>query len=82
MGGRLGGVDIARRETFNQGRVPLQTLRADVDYHYTTANTKYGIIGIKVWIAKGEIYTKKSKQSLMKDIVDLVDGGATKADLE
>ena len=57
-------------------------MRADIDYHYTTASTKYGIIGIKVWIAKGEIYTKKSKQSLMRDIVDLVDGNGAKSDAE
>lgn len=52
VGGRLGGVDIARREKFSDGRVPLQTLRSDIDYHYTQAVTKYGVIGVKVWIAK------------------------------
>jgi small subunit ribosomal protein S3 len=74
VGGRLGGVDIARTETFNKWRVPLQTLRADIDYSYTTAETKYGILGIKVWIAKWEVYAKKSKQALMRDIIDKVDG--------
>lgn len=67
---RLWGVDIARKETFNDGRVPLQTLRADIDYHDMQAHTKYGVLGVKVWIAKGEIFAKKSKQSLMKEIVD------------
>ncbi|MBS8121866.1 30S ribosomal protein S3 [Candidatus Vampirococcus lugosii] len=54
--GRLGGADIARGETFIKGRVPLQTLRADIDYYYTTAVTKYGVLGIKVWIYKGDLY--------------------------
>lgn len=45
---------------FINGRVSLQTFRADIDYHYTTALTKYGIIGVKVWISKGDIYAKKS----------------------
>ncbi len=43
---------MARKETFKDGRIPLQTLRADVDYYYTQANTKYGVLGIKVWIYK------------------------------
>lgn len=54
VGGRLGGVDLSRSEKFTDGRIPLQTLRSDIDYHYTTALTKYGILGIKVWICKGE----------------------------
>jgi len=53
--GRLGGTDIARTEWFRDGRVPLHTLRADIDYGYATAQTTYGIIGVKVWIFKGEI---------------------------
>ena len=73
VGGRLWGVDIARKETFNQGRVPLQTLRADIDYHSLQAHTKYGVLGVKVWIAKGEIFAKKSKQALMKELVDKID---------
>ncbi len=72
--GRLWWVDIARTETFSKGRVPLQTLRADIDYYHAIANTKYGALGIKVWVAKWEVYVKKSKQSLMKDIIDKVDG--------
>lgn len=58
VAGRLGGVDIARSEEFSEGRVPLQTLRSDIDYNYTPSITKYGVIGVKVWISKGEIYTK------------------------
>lgn len=58
VAGRLGGVDIARSEEFSEGRVPLQTLRSDIDYNYTPAITKYGVIGVKVWISKGEIYSK------------------------
>ena len=55
-GGRLGGADIARAEWYREGRVPLHTLRADIDYATAEANTTYGIIGVKVWIFKGEIY--------------------------
>ncbi|UFX82783.1 30S ribosomal protein S3 [Candidatus Absconditicoccus praedator] len=60
ISGRLGGADIARGETFIDGRVPLQTIRADIDYYYTTAVTKYGVLGVKVWVYKGDVY-KKSK---------------------
>ena len=55
VGGRLGGAEIARSEWYREGRVPLHTLRADVDYATHEANTTYGIIGVKVWIFKGEI---------------------------
>ena len=55
VGGRLGGADIARTEWYREGRVPLHTLRADIDYGTAEAETTYGIIGIKVWIFKGEI---------------------------
>jgi small subunit ribosomal protein S3 len=54
-GGRLGGAEIARVEGYHEGRVPLHTLRADVDYATATAKTTYGTIGIKVWIFKGEV---------------------------
>ena len=54
-GGRLGGAEIARTESYREGRVPLHTLRADIDYATSTAKTTYGTIGIKVWIFKGEI---------------------------
>jgi len=55
LGGRLGGAEIARSEWYREGRVPLHTLRADVDYATHEASTTYGIIGVKVWIFKGEI---------------------------
>jgi small subunit ribosomal protein S3 len=54
-GGRLGGAEIARMEWYREGRVPLHTLRADVDYGVATAKTTYGTCGVKVWIFKGEI---------------------------
>jgi small subunit ribosomal protein S3 len=56
--GRLGGADMARTEQYKQGRIPLQTLRADIDYALVEARTIYGIIGVKVWIFKKEIYGK------------------------
>ncbi|MGH2570913.1 MAG: 30S ribosomal protein S3 [bacterium] len=56
--GRLGGSEMARRETYREGRVPLHTLRADIDYASVTCRTTYGAIGVKVWIFKGEILTK------------------------
>jgi len=55
VGGRLGGAEIARSEWYREGRVPLHTLRADIDYGTAEAHTTYGIIGVKVWIFKGEI---------------------------
>lgn len=55
--GRLGGAEMARREWYREGRVPLQTLRADIDYGFAEAKTTYGIIGVKVWIFKGETIT-------------------------
>lgn len=55
VAGRLGGAEIARPEWFREGRVPLQTLRADIDYATARANTTYGVIGVKVWIFKGEV---------------------------
>ncbi len=56
MGGRLNGAEIARSEWYREGRVPLHTLRADIDYGFAEAKTTYGIIGIKVWIYKGEVF--------------------------
>lgn len=57
-GGRLNGVEIARNEFFTAGRIPLQTFRANIDYALVPANTSYGVIGIKVWIYKGDVFTK------------------------
>lgn len=59
--GRLGGAEMARREWFREGRVPLHTIRADIDYGFAEAHTTYGVIGIKVIIFKGEILPDKSK---------------------
>lgn len=62
VSGRLGGAEIARKEWYREGRVPLATLRADIDYGLAEAKTTYGIIGIKVWIFKGEVLEKKHRQ--------------------
>jgi len=56
VGGRLNGAEIARREWYREGRVPLHTFRADIDYGFAEAKTTYGVIGVKVWIFKGEVY--------------------------
>ena len=61
VSGRLGGAEISRREWYREGRVPLATLRADLDYGVAEASTTYGVIGVKVWIFKGEIIQKKVK---------------------
>lgn len=64
VSGRLNGAEIARSEWYLEGRVPLHTLRADIDYGVAESNTTYGVIGVKVWIFKGEIYAKgKSEES-------------------
>ena len=62
VSGRLGGAEIARSEWHKEGRVPLHTLRADVDYGLAEAKTTYGIIGVKVWIFRGELIDKKVKE--------------------
>ena len=64
VGGRLNGAEIARSEWYREGRVPLHTLRADIDYGFAEANTTYGIIGIKVWIFKGEIFEKPKVEEI------------------
>ena len=61
-GGRLGGADIARTEFYSEGTIPLQTLRADIDYGFAEADTTYGKVGVKVWIYKGEVLPTKNKQ--------------------
>ncbi len=63
VSGRLNGVEIARNEWYREGRVPLHTLRADVDYGFAEALTTYGILGVKVWIYKGEVFDLKNKGS-------------------
>ena len=59
ISGRLNGAEMARSEMYKDGRIPLHTLRADVDYALSEALTTYGLIGIKVWICKGEVYGKR-----------------------
>ncbi len=59
VSGRLGGAEMARTEQYKEGRIPLHTLRADIDYAVSEANTVYGIIGIKVWLFSGEVYGKR-----------------------
>lgn len=60
VSGRLGGADIARTEFYSEGTIPLQTLRADIDYGFAEADTTYGKLGVKVWIYKGEVLPTKS----------------------
>ena len=63
VSGRLGGADIARREFYSEGTIPLQTLRADIDYGFAEADTTYGKVGVKVWIYKGEILPGKNRDN-------------------
>ncbi len=62
VAGRLGGADMARKEFYSEGTIPLQTLRADIDYGFAEADTTYGKVGVKVWIYKGEVLPKKSQE--------------------
>lgn len=66
MSGRLDGAEIARSEWYVQGSVPLQTLRADIDYGFAEAFTTYGVIGVKVWIYKGDILSLKQIQEVSR----------------
>ena len=59
--GRLGGIEMARKETYKEGKIPLQTFRSDIDYGFTEAHTTYGSIGVKVWISKGEALQEKER---------------------
>jgi len=63
VAGRLNGAEIARSEWYREGRVPLHTLRAEIDYGFTEARTTYGIIGVKVWIFKGEVFDLEQKKA-------------------
>jgi small subunit ribosomal protein S3 len=60
ISGRLNGAEMARSESFKEGRIPLSTFRADIDYHIGEALTQYGKLGVKVWIMKGEVYGKRT----------------------
>ena len=75
VAGRLGGAEIARTEWYREGRVPLHTLRADIDFGYGVATTAYGIIGIKVWVFKGEIMEHDPMAS-EKRLADMQEGAA------
>ena len=65
-GGRLNGAEIARNEHYHEGTIPLQTLRADIDYGFAEANTTYGKIGVKVWIYLGEVLTEVNRPTLQQ----------------
>jgi len=63
--GRLGGAEMARQEKYKEGRIPLHTLRANIDYGYTVAKTTYGIIGVRVWIFHGEVFPRKGAELIV-----------------
>lgn len=70
VSGRLGGAEIARTEWYREGRVPLQTFRADIDYALSEAYTTYGVIGVKVWIFKGEVIGDKAGQATTEPVTE------------
>jgi small subunit ribosomal protein S3 len=76
LAGRLGGADMARREELKKGRVPLQTLRADIDFARVEANLPYGVIGIKVWIYRGEVFADRTAN---KDAKPSHEAGSSRA---
>jgi small subunit ribosomal protein S3 len=65
ISGRLNGAEMARSEMYKDGRTPLHTFRADIDYHLSEAHTTYGRLGIKVWIMKGEVYGKRDLSNML-----------------
>jgi small subunit ribosomal protein S3 len=65
ISGRLNGAEMARSETYKDGRIPLSTFRADIDYALVEAHTTYGRLGVKVWIMKGEVYGKRELSPLV-----------------
>ena len=67
--GRLGGAEIARSEQYREGRVPLHTLRADIDYGFAEARTKYGVIGIKTWLFRGEVFEQRRERPVIAPVV-------------
>ena len=68
VSGRLGGADIARTEFYSEGTIPLQTLRADIDYGFAEADTTYGKLGVKVWIYKGEVLPSKKRKGAINNV--------------
>ncbi|MBR1419825.1 MAG: 30S ribosomal protein S3 [Selenomonadaceae bacterium] len=75
VSGRLGGAEIARKESYREGSIPLHTLRADIDYGFAEASTTYGRIGVKVWIFKGEVLPEKKDKSAAENLDAVVEGG-------
>ncbi len=78
ISGRLGGAEMSRRETYRDGKIPLSTFRADIDYGFAEAHTTYGLLGVKVWIYKGEVFvtkgkTKAEQQNLSAEVDNAVD---------
>jgi small subunit ribosomal protein S3 len=67
VSGRLNGAEIARRETFKEGRIPLHTLRADIDFAHSTAHTTYGTVGVKVWICQGDVIDMEKVQARARE---------------
>src|SRR5690606_15296536 len=65
LSGRLNGAEMARSESYKEGRIPLSTFRADIDYHVSEAHTTYGRMGITVWIMKGEVYGERELSPLV-----------------
>ena len=72
--GRLGGAEIARSEWYKDGKIPLQTLRAEVSYGFAEAKTKYGVIGVKVWLYRGDLIMDKEKEKVGTDATDTKKG--------
>ncbi|MFH1458247.1 MAG: 30S ribosomal protein S3 [Candidatus Omnitrophota bacterium] len=70
--GRLNGAEMSRKETYKQGKVPLQTIRADIDYGFAESLTTYGLIGVKVWIYKGDILIKKKVRTVESPVSEAV----------
>lgn len=68
VSGRLGGADMARTEGYSEGTIPLQTLRADIDYGFAEANTTYGKLGVKVWLYKGEVLPTKKVAKVVEEV--------------
>jgi small subunit ribosomal protein S3 len=79
ISGRLNGSEIARTETNREGRVPLHTFRADIDYGTAEAQTTYGVIGIKVWIFKGEVFDKPAEEAVEAEAEAAAAAAVTKA---
>ena len=71
--GRLGGAEMARTEWYKEGRIPLQTIRADIDYGFATSKTLYGIIGVKVWIFKGEVFSGKEAKGEKEEKEEVIE---------